>query len=155
MSYISCSTVRHFAEAFVKDELSNKLHDEIVDHIIGCEKCFNYIVTIAKKLGCTAIIEKSTETLSLVEPTPKKDVPTISKGVYNLYDTWTDASKACDLSVLMQLKAVRDSVTEKYEVPEGESEIFRKFGLFIIKKICQKIDHLETCYKLEEAVRKQ
>lgn len=154
MSSISCATVRHFAPAFLRDELSNKLHDEIVDHIIVCEKCFKYIVTLASKMGCTAIIEKSNKISSQAETPIKKEVPSIAKGVYNLYDTWTDASKACDLSVLMQLKAVRDSVTEKYDVDENEEETFRNFGLFVIKKICQKIDHLETCYKLEEAKKK-
>lgn len=156
---LSCATVKYFAEAFVKDEISDKLHDEIVDHIIGCEKCFNYIVTIANTLQCPAIIERrfkqSQSTDTEVNKVEKKNAPVSSKGVYNLYNSWTDAAKVCDLSILMQLKAVRDCSMEIFEVPEGESETFRDFGLFIIKKICQRIDHLEKCYNLKDAKAKR
>ncbi|MCM1324171.1 MAG: hypothetical protein NC218_08410 [Acetobacter sp.] len=147
MGAISCTTARHFAEAYIRGELSNKLHDEITDHITACKKCFNFYVETARDLGEIMIVDHSDS--RKIKEEKSKPVAKINRGVYNLYDTWVDAAKATDLSLLMQLKAVRDSVTENYDVPEGESEIFRDFGMFIIKKICQKIDHLNACYKLE------
>lgn len=148
---------KHFAEPFIKKEVSRKLHNEILDHLVDCKECFQYYIRVAEKLKRSIEFENGSAKL-IVDPKNKTIKEIESSGVHkgemeNPYQNWTEACKLTDLSVLMQVKAVRDSVHEVYDVEEGESEIFRDFGLFIIKKICQKVDHLENCLKLEEAKR--
>lgn len=146
---------RHFAEAFIRKEVSKKLYGEILDHLAECDDCFKYYVEKAKEMSRDIDIKQGDTIFTIKTDGEKLEIqePTLTESVQNPYINWVEACRVTDLSVLMQAKAVRDSVKEVYDVEEGESEVFRDFGLFVIKKICQKIDHLEKCLTLAETER--
>ncbi len=148
---------RHFTEAFIRKEVSEKLYGEILDHLTECDDCFKYYLEKVKEMSKDIDIKQRDTIFTIKTNREKLEIsePKLTENVQNPYINWVEACKVTDLSVLMQAKAVRDSVREVYDVEEGESEIFRDFGLFVIKKICQKIDHLEKCLALAETERKK
>lgn len=140
MGKLDCRQVKELAISFIANQLSETLHNSVLEHLMECNDCFEYYCRKASSLNQRLNLDKK---ISM----PTTDVDTF-------YVNWTDAVKNNDLSALMQSKAIRDSVQENYNVADdgSEDEVFREFGLFLIKKICQKIDHLENCLsKSEEA----
>lgn len=104
-------------------------------------------------MGDKLIEAKKTRGVLAEDRTEKQEECVKCTSIKIPYESWTEACKVTDLTILMQAKAVRDSVYERYNVGVDEEEIFRDFGLFIMKKICQKIDHLEKCLTLEFATK--
>lgn len=154
MSKITCTEARYFAERYIRGEVSNKLKGEISEHIAVCDDCFQYYLDLAKAMRRN--LDMGAFPIPNIESdaAPKSaNVVIKNKSIVDMcpYTTWSDACRATDLTVMMQVKALRDFFTETVDVNEGESEMFRNFGLYICRKICQRVDHLEACFNLDDA----
>ena len=153
MSKITCTKARYFAERYIKGEVSDKLKEEILEHITDCDECFQYYMDLAKTMRRNLDLDAFTISNAECDAMPKPaNVVRKNKSIVEIcpYTTWSDACRATDLTVMMQVKALRDFFTETVDVNEGESEIFRNFGLYICRKICQRVDHLEACFNLDD-----
>lgn len=166
---MDCKTVEYCVTAFFDNNIDVQLRYEIVCHLLKCAKCYHLYDEYAKDEHIHFDIVRE---VSRVEMLKRDEVPegdaiyiTKRKGNQNIefkapaiykkriqedsIDRWMTAHKRNDYSELMNLKAVRDIYNAENKTKDyGDNK--RDFVNFLTKKICQKIDFLEKCFKLEE-----
>ena len=167
---MDCKTVEYCVTAFFEDNIDVQLRYEVVCHLLKCAECYHKYEEYAKneKLHFDIVRE-----VSRVEMMRKNEIPmggaiyiTKRKDYQNIElkapaihrkdskddspDRWMNAHKHHDYSELMNVKAIRDIYnTENKTKDYGDNK--KDFVDFLTKKVCQKIDFLEKCFKIEEA----
>lgn len=166
---MDCKTTEYYVSAFFDDNIDIKLRYEIVYHLLRCAKCYQIYDVYAKDIGLhfDIVREASRVQLEWQDDIPKGDAiymtkrktssiiefkkPIVKKKdnpQRDAVDRWTTAHKLNDYSELMNIKAVRDIYnTENKSKDYGDNK--KGFVDFLTKKVCQKIDFLEKCYKIE------
>lgn len=136
---MNCKMCKSLMLPFIQGYLTDNLHNKILQHLEKCPDCMREYLLKASNMNVQLSFK------------PKVTAPV--KINDSLYKSYVDALKAEDLTVLMNVKAVRDCTIECAEInetkDESESETFRDFSFFLIKKICQKVDLLEKCLTKE------
>jgi len=157
-----CSYVESLRHDYFTHQLTNNQMHLVVNHLRKCSKClasyFEYATSIGIEFDIVREVlkinlkypkdENYTEDEPIEEPSPE-DTNAVTKFIAN---AWTIAAKEEDYYKLMNSRAIRDCVKERSALSDNEntSEQQRAFNLYLIQKICQKIDHLELCYNLKE-----
>lgn len=167
---MNCAQVCNYRAEYFNNELSIKVQDEILYHIIKCDFCHKAYIKYAKNNALRfdlirEVLHLRTQALSdeLMSykaiktdinkdnnDKPKKMITSRSNT-----DKWVSAHNMNDFSELMNIKAIRDVYKESQAISEhfkkeADEESYRSFISHITRKICQKIDHLEKCLKLAE-----
>ena len=175
---MECETVLKYKQSFFKRELNLEFRDNIISHLLRCKDCHDAYEEYAKSIGLVfdvvreamkiyteydsetipqsslIIINNQNASTQKIKEKVKKDS---NKSNRNVMDRWTTAYKLNDYSELMNVKAVRDVLNSAKNdtLDEEQAECNREFTMYITKKICQKIDHLEKCLKLKESEGKK
>lgn len=137
-----CRNICNKSNDYFYGRLSKEDKYEVISHLLNCKKCLAKYINDAASVGLSFDLLRECLHLGL-----NMDNASLAQ------DKWSSAAKSGDLTELMNIKAVRDIVlsTKNDTTDEDFSDKIRQFGLFLIKKICQKIDHLEQCLAMEGA----
>lgn len=161
----NCEYVRSLMKAYFMHSATNKQIHTVVNHLKKCHSCFKYYLEYAESVGLefdlTREIIKAHYKYPLSESESEPDcdddsyddnATTNTDLMEYVKNVWYNAAAEEDYFKLMNSKAIRDCVKEANELANNEdtSEAQREFKLFLIKKICQKLDHLEACYNMKE-----
>lgn len=136
-----CKNICNKSNDYFYGRLSKEDKLEIISHLLKCKKCLAKYVNDAASVGLSFDLLRECLHLGLS-----------INDVKSAQDKWSFAARSGDLTELMNVQAIRDIVlsTKNDTTDEDFSDKIRQFGLFLIKKMCQKIDHLEQCLAIED-----
>lgn len=128
---MNCSMARALKWSYFGVGINRFAEEELINHLLNCPKCRKEYEEYAKKIDWGEFnIEDIAAKFKNKHPDEKKDE-----------DTWISKYQDEKIIKLAVSKAIREVIL---------TERNRDFANFLIKKICQKLDHLEQCYKKEE-----
>ena len=172
MSRIDCETCKELMISFFADTLSDSTNLIICEHLFKCEKCRQHYATALKKLSGgnlnldfylaskkerAEVKGNSLEAKDTANNNHKlgaiDEVKTKQEEYKQGY--WVDSFKDENYFSLSNAQSIRDVTIDAIGIKspamlwyENDSEKLQ-FTKFLIKKACQKLDHLEHCLTLK------
>ena len=128
---MNCSMARALKWSYFSTGLNSFAEEELINHLLNCPNCRKEYEDYAKQIKWG---EFDIEDIAL----KFKHKSSVEKKSSN--ETWMfkfNNKKGIKLAVS---KAIRDIILNEKNI---------NFQEFLVKKICQKLDHLEECYKKE------
>lgn len=170
---MECKTVLKYKKDFFKGELSLEFKDSILSHLSLCQECqreyedyartqglvfdlIREIMKVCMEFDEAEIDDSKCSTIVAIRHLDRKKEMfkkyESREGTRTLCDKWATASRMNDYSELTKVHAIRQiMLNAKNDYRDEElGESYRQFNNFLYKKICQKIDFLENCFKIEE-----
>lgn len=128
---MNCTMARALKWSYFGIGINGYTEQELIEHLLNCPKCRKEYEEYAKHIGWG---EFNIEDIAAKFKQQHKD------RLDKENNTWMFKYSNDQVIRLAASKAIRQiMMSEKNE----------KFGRFLIKKICQKLDHLEQCYEKE------
>lgn len=147
---MDCSFALQYVKAFFTGQINPTMRDKIIKHLMQCNRCKSIYTKYAKSIGLDFDIVKYAYTYSTPEDFITDAVPKKYAKVFeNDENKYTDLAKTYNIEKLMAVKAFSDFAIEYDPKYDNGSIDYTPFYKFMTVKICQRIDHLERCYKLE------
>lgn len=171
MSRIDCETCKELMTSFFADTLSDSTNLIICEHLFKCEKCRQHYATALKKL-LGGNLNLDFYLASKKERADSKDKPLEEKDTVNdthklgaidevknkqeayVQGFWLNNFKDDNYFGLSNAQSIRDVTIDAMGINspamlwyENDSEKL-EFTKFLIKKVCQRLDHLEHCFTL-------
>ena len=171
MSRIDCETCKELMTSFFADTLSDSTNLIICEHLFKCEKCRQHYATALKKL-LGGNLNLDFYLASKKERADSKDKPLEEKDTVNdthklgaidevknkqeayVQGFWLNNFKDDNYFGLSNAQSIRDITIDAMGINspamlwyENDSEKL-EFTKFLIKKVCQRLDHLEHCFTL-------
>ena len=158
MNQLTCDNCKDSLKDFFMGFLKPKEHIEVLYHLTICEECHRHYMKYASEIGFSFNLTKEVLSIYFRYLHSEQDYLTelISLG-YDKYleHYWSDIASQFDLTELLRVQAIKDfskEYNDRYD--DGETDYY-PFYKFLTKKICQKIDHLERCFKKSNTGNKE
>lgn len=155
---IGCHTVELCRAAFFNGVLSSNVRSMIVEHLVACQSCLKYYCSYAKQNEITAFLDSrfkkcitTTDLRAEINTAYEEAIEQLrGKGeVTGEFAHWVDYIESDSYIKVLQVKSVRDFVKEyNHDFDDGNTD-YEKWAKFMAKKMCQKVDFLEDCFKKE------
>lgn len=163
---ISCNTCLSLVSLFYAMDMSQTVREAIVWHLTKCDRCLEAYTHYEhnhpeySRVGINKIIKDLRKNMNI--GTYGSDVKDVTDNITSSFSSdsntdgdhfnptkWEDAAVAFDIETLMNLKFFRDLINS-YDYSKSHSDLdYSEFYKFVAKKITQKIDLLECCWKKE------
>lgn len=174
MSRIDCETCKELMTSFFADTLGDATNLLIVEHLFKCEKCRqHYAVALKKLLGGNLNLDfylaskreraenknndKNKKEDDKMNDSHKTSAIEAVKSKQEEYTEgyWLNNFKDDNFFGLSNAQSIRDVTIDAMGINspamlwyENDSEKLQ-FTKFLIKKVCQRLDHLEHCLTLK------
>ena len=126
---MNCAMARALKWSYFGTGLNNFAEEELINHLLNCPACRKEYEEYAKKCNWGEFnVEDIAAKFGEKVKSKEEEV------------TWLEKYKNKQVIKLAVSKAIREIILEERD---------RKFSAFLVKKLCQKLDHLEECYKKE------
>lgn len=126
----NCNLVRSLKWSYFGVGVNDFAEKAIIEHLLSCPKCRKEYEEYAKKVGWGKF------DIEDIANKYKNKITELGKPK----EAWITKYNNKEVIRLAASKAVREVMMSVKD---------RKFGEFLIKKICQRLDHLELCYSKE------
>lgn len=175
MSRIDCETCKELMTSFFADTLSDSTNLIICEHLFKCEKCRQHYATALKKLlggnlNLDFYLASKKERAETDKDNSLEEKDTVNNthklGAINEVKTkqeeykqgyWLDNFKDENYFGLSNAQSIRDITIDAMGINspaklwyEDDSDKLQ-FTKFLIKKGCQRLDHLEHCLTLKSS----
>lgn len=156
---LSCSTVLSMKKIFFGIGVNKYIEDNILRHLLTCEKCRKAYSSYAREVGYTKFnlityaIRFCENNKDMSNSKTKEYLSEVQEGkeARILSKHWTRAAKDFDIDKLMNMKAFRDLSIELDS--KGCQDLdYSDFVKFMATKYAKHIDHLEECLLKTEKV---
>lgn len=166
VNIIDCNITSIFCQKFFNNDLKTKLKDMVFAHVLECQKCQNKYSNYAREIGLKGWTPHEAA-FKFISELSLEDYERYTKTRDILIDTykyshddfvksnWVDKVEEYKVEELLQLQPFRDLINEyNNKVDKGDVD-YVPYYKHIMKKIAQKIDHLEECYKKDTEEKDQ
>lgn len=152
-----CKAVKGYVKDFFFGNLDAKVKHVILSHIVFCNECMSYYSSYANKKNidytCTdAAVDLVNVENDLIEA--EQEAESINDSEYpENYEKWTSAAVGWNIDQLIYLQVFRD-LNNTHDLQRDKGNVdYVPFYKYIIRKAAQKVDMLEKCLKMEDAVK--
>lgn len=152
-----CKAVRKHAKNFFFGDIDVKIKHVVLLHIVFCDECMDYYTKYARKknidyTATDAAVDLVNIENELKETESEKDKVDDNEYPEN-YDKWTAAAVGWNIEQLIYLQVFRD-LNNTHDLQKDKGEVdYLPFYKYVIRKNAQKVDLLERCLKMEDAVK--
>lgn len=133
MSNMNCNLVQSLKWSFFGIGVNDVCEKAIIEHLLSCQKCRKSYEEYAKKVGWGKFDVEDVATKYRNKTT----------ALNKPKDSWMVKYQNEEIIRLAASKAIRQIIMSVKN---------KDFCDFLVKKVCQKLDHLELCYEKEAEV---